>query len=50
MRTASIARRTRSALALAAGTALLGVGACDTDAGDGPEETSAAPSTSSDDG
>ncbi|MDN5821510.1 MAG: hypothetical protein L0H39_08485, partial [Brachybacterium sp.] len=46
----SIARRTRTAVALVAGAALLGLGACATGDGDGAEGPSAAPSTSSDDG
>lgn len=52
MRTASIVGRTRSAMALVAGAALLSLSACGTGsgAGDGSEDPSAAPSRSSDDG
>ncbi|WP_394215436.1 hypothetical protein [Brachybacterium vulturis] len=50
MRTARIARRTRSAMALVAGAALLGLSACGTDTGAEPEGTPAAPATSSDGG
>ncbi|ATG51198.1 hypothetical protein CFK38_06420 [Brachybacterium vulturis] len=46
MRTASIARRTRSAMALVAGAALLGLTACGADT----EETPSAPAASSDGG
>lgn len=50
MRTVKIARRTRTAMALLAGAALLGLGACGTGTEDGAEESSAPPSASTDDG
>lgn len=50
MRTVEIARRTRTAMALIAGAALLGLGACGNGAGDGAEEPSAPPPASSDGG
>nr|WP_245822919.1 hypothetical protein [Brachybacterium avium] len=45
-----ITRRTRTAMALLAGAALLGLGACGTGTEDGAEESSAPPSASTDDG
>ncbi|ASK65250.1 hypothetical protein CFK39_04735 [Brachybacterium avium] len=50
MRTVKITRRTRTAMALLAGAALLGLGACGTGTEDGAEESSAPPSASTDDG
>src|SRR5699024_2320187 len=49
MATTSIAGRLRSLTALSAAAALLGLGACSPDAGEDPEETAPAPTTSSDD-
>src|SRR5699024_8899012 len=50
MATASIAGRLRSVTTLVAAAALLGLGACSSDAGEDPEESAPAPTTSSDDG